>query len=114
MYDPLSFCLIEKGTSWADAFMEETRGSPPCRINSFAALDDPANHSGDDVDLAVDQLNHWAHVVSKRKKGVPRSEKKKISSPEDLKFIKPLPESFDELMDLAKNHASDNLLQPSE
>ena len=79
----------------------------------ISALDDPANHSTDDV-LAVDQLNHWAHVVDKKKKGVPQSKKKKISLPEDLKCIKPLPESFHELMELAKNHPSDKLLKPGE
>ena len=54
-YDPMNFCLIEKRTSWADAVIHEPPVGPSCRINSFAALDDDANHSADDVDVAVDQ-----------------------------------------------------------
>ena len=117
-FDAMNYSLVTQGTSWGDAVCEEQHTTRYAHVNTFASLDEGVDEPSETA--MVDQLNSWAHVVVKEKKGISQKERKmkikrKISSPEDLqKTIKPLPESFTEIAKLARNHPSNKLLKAGE
>ena len=112
-WDPMNLSLVTQGTSWDDAHVDEQPINDNVHVNSFASLNEDANHSSDDYGIMVDQLNSWAHVVVSKKNAKPQKAKRGKERM-DLSLIKPLPDDFKELVKLAKNHPSDTLLKPGE